>query len=1208
MTTTQRAGRLRFRANAEDLEERKVLSLISWTNQGQASDNFATDFGNNAATARQVVGVAIAEWESVIVNFNQMDGKNLINLTISANTSLQSAGAVTNVTSTYSDGKPKAATISIGRFASVSSTGVGTNWDLDSTLFSPAFLGSTTNAFASYSSSTAAGFGQTDLLQTVAHEVGHAMGFYANAQVDKYVTDTGVKDKTSYGTNSNGTVNYAGDYYVFNGPTGFSALLTSFNSTPNGVGQNSNGGEHFAAPGAQVAFNGKTYYGSDDLMNPLYQSGQRRLVSTDDVDVLRDAFGYTVQDPSSALGSFYSYVNPVTHTLTLTSRNDAASTDTFSIGTTSDGYITTTVGIGNPVPGTGYTTPYTRMFLASSVSNIVINTDAIGSSSSSIFVQATPANVTTTINAKGHDTAFLGNKANVQGILGQVSLVPGAYQTFLYINDAADSGIHNNITLADVPGQTKSGQITGLAPGTITYPYAGVYDVDLSTGTYTNTINVQAARTNRIDLEGHSAATTFKLGLNGSLSGITATPIISDTAGFGTLMIDDSNDAKSQTTTLVDAPGLVSSGQITGLAPATIIYQYAGLYDVYLKTGLGSNTVNVQDSRSNRVDLEGHSASTTVNIGLNGSLAGIIGGPVITNLAGGTALNIDDSTDTSDRNIAFTEYSFVPGYEYLSGLTAYSIEYQKGSLRSLSLVTGAGTPTGVTTVNASDFNTPTSLSFKSVKTNLNIQNVDFPTTITLGGVVNQVDINKASAATTINDVSSVGTTITTSLGDGTNNLILAPLTINGNGGSTHLIVSDAGINPHIPVSPIWNTLTTLNLNANSITRSGNVAGAQYEVINFQNLGYFGSLTVNPGLVFPTVVNVIGTSNAATTVNAGTATTGVDVGEGNTNGLGGGLALHDTSNNVTPITIDDSKDTAPRQIGLYSSASLSGNYEVTGLNSAGIYLDNSPKSLTVDTGQMATVSVHELAAFPLLINGNSSNTTLQGPDGFNTWSITGTGAGTFDTSEIFTGIRNLLGGAGNDTYYFIRAAGTVGGSIPGTLDGGAGRNALDYSNYNGAVLADLPAHTDTGVAGTAQNFQDVNGSASGDDILVGDGNSDRLTGGRGNNILIAGQGAARLIGGSGNNILIGGSTNIDLIPAALEAILSEWSRSDISYSVKVRHILNGGGLNGSTTLNASNVKSNGGGNSMIRNGTQDLFFGSTTKDSANPNPGDFFISI
>src|SRR5262245_40290981 len=59
------------RLHLEALEERSLLSTINWVNRGDASDNFASTFGPNAAAARAVVDAALDDWEQVITNFQQ---------------------------------------------------------------------------------------------------------------------------------------------------------------------------------------------------------------------------------------------------------------------------------------------------------------------------------------------------------------------------------------------------------------------------------------------------------------------------------------------------------------------------------------------------------------------------------------------------------------------------------------------------------------------------------------------------------------------------------------------------------------------------------------------------------------------------------------------------------------------------------------------------------------------------------------------------------------------------------------------------------------------------------------------------------------------------------------------------------------------------------------------------------------------------------
>ncbi len=111
---------------------------------------------------------------------------------------------------------------------------------------------------------------------------------------------------------------------------------------------------------------------------------------------------------------------------------------------------------------------------------------------------------------------------------------------------------------------------------------------------------------------------------------------------------------------------------------------------------------------------------------------------------------------------------------------------------------------------------------------------------------------------------------------------------------------------------------------------------------------------------------------------------------------------------------------------------------------------------------------------------------------------------------------------------------------------------------------------------------INASGStANNVLVGHGDKEVLTGGLGRDILIGGTGSATLNAGVGDDILIGGWTNYDIFTpgvstptyddklAALEAIMAEWGSAD-SYATRVNDLLNGGGLNGSNLLNTNTV--------------------------------------
>ncbi|HTK75114.1 MAG TPA: FG-GAP-like repeat-containing protein [Gemmataceae bacterium] len=110
---------------------------------------------------------------------------------------------------------------------------------------------------------------------------------------------------------------------------------------------------------------------------------------------------------------------------------------------------------------------------------------------------------------------------------------------------------------------------------------------------------------------------------------------------------------------------------------------------------------------------------------------------------------------------------------------------------------------------------------------------------------------------------------------------------------------------------------------------------------------------------------------------------------------------------------------------------------------------------------------------------------------------------------------------------------------------------------------------------------------GNDISRGGSGNDVIQGGAGRDLLIGGRGNDSLNGGAGDDILIGGRTNYDTNLGALSAVRLEWVRTDLAYSSRVSHVLNGGGKNGSYKLNASDV--------FIASVTSDLLTGSTGQD-------------
>ncbi|HJT30621.1 MAG TPA: PKD domain-containing protein, partial [Pirellulales bacterium] len=128
-------------------------------------------------------------------------------------------------------------------------------------------------------------------------------------------------------------------------------------------------------------------------------------------------------------------------------------------------------------------------------------------------------------------------------------------------------------------------------------------------------------------------------------------------------------------------------------------------------------------------------------------------------------------------------------------------------------------------------------------------------------------------------------------------------------------------------------------------------------------------------------------------------------------------------------------------------------------------------------------------------------------------------------------------------------------------------------------------------GTAgNNTLDARGSSA-NDVLVGGPGNDTLYGGKGRNLLIGGAGSDMLYAGGAGDILIAGTTAYDTDLTALDAIMAEWGRTDISYQQRIDDLLgtSSGGLNGSYLLNTSTVHDDGAVDHLYGGSGQDWYF-------------------
>jgi hypothetical protein len=394
------------------------------------------------------------------------------------------------------------------------------------------------------------------------------------------------------------------------------------------------------------------------------------------------------------------------------------SSDTLTLNT-SGSQLTVSFNLSAPVPGNGRGSSYSLSYPISSVHSIEIDTHGEGSNPvSAVDINATPAGVPTTVRTFGNDSVTLGN-GSVQGILGPVTLDPMADAATLTVDDSTDGATHGAIMLSNAG--TGFGQITGLAPSTISYRSAATSAVTVKTGTGSNTVDVRAAAS-ALTIDGDTLNPTVNIGsqapnLNGTLAAITAPVTVTNTSG-ATLNVDDSGDPTGQT-------GTVSGTQITGMglgAGGVINYNGGALQlsslTVHASTrgtngitvtgtpaanttlSVGAATVNVQ-ATSGALTIDGGGATDQVNVGsqapnLGGTLTGITGSITLTNTSL-TTLSLDDSGDPNFETGTITGTA-VTGLGMPSGV---AVNYT--GLYSLTVSTGSGgatvtaTSTSITT-------------------------------------------------------------------------------------------------------------------------------------------------------------------------------------------------------------------------------------------------------------------------------------------------------------------------------------------------------------------------------------------------------------------------------------------------------------------------------------------------------------------------------
>ena len=285
-----------------------------------------------------------------------------------------------------------------------------------------------------------------------------------------------------------------------------------------------------------------------------------------------------------------------------------------------------------------------------------------GTAGDTFQVRSTLANAPLTVDGGGGgDTFHLGNVSNSLDNLvasSPVTILGGAGSNTLNVNDQGDT----DSKFVTVTNAT----IAGVAPVTINYSATGTFgggiNLNCSQGTSTYLIqSTLAGGTTTVATQ--DGDDIFNVTNNGTLDDIAGNLAIQ--AGGGTqnnLILSDSADPDA------DSNVVITSSQISGLAPALISYSTTGSFiNVQLTAGMNNDVFSILSTSAavSGMIVDGDDGNDTFNVSSNaptntGNLDGIAG---LLELRGGNGANTivisDQNSSTANASVVVNDFSVV---------------------------------------------------------------------------------------------------------------------------------------------------------------------------------------------------------------------------------------------------------------------------------------------------------------------------------------------------------------------------------------------------------------------------------------------------------------------------------------------------------------------------------------------------------------------
>jgi hypothetical protein len=404
------------------------------------------------------------------------------------------------------------------------------------------------------------------------------------------------------------------------------------------------------------------------------------------------------------------------------------------------------------------------------------------------------------------------------------------------------------------------------------------------------------------------------LGLLGGVQNIQGDVTIENPVGSTAINVRDALDTTARQVTISDyftPPAFGDDdiyGQVSGLAPANINYEYADTRSITVQTGDGGDTVRVlaTGTLTNLVGTSQTHTNTDVTVGNGGRVQDIRG---TLNIEGPQSLNnvtVDDSADMTAQAFTLAVVAVHDAFDddgdpygAIIGLAPADIHYECADTQSLTVKTGDGGDT----VNVVATCVPTNLSLAPASANaVNVQ----ATTATL-------DVYSAAE-----DLAPNVDTINIGAGDPNNSVpggnldtATALVTVHGNPAVTDVNLLDQNAS-FVGVYTITNQSVTRLFGITGDARAG--ASTAFAGLNYSGLSSLtldsesAGNTVNIASTAAGTSTVIDNGNPAISGDSGSPAQGVNIGAGTLDNIAGPVTVN--GNNMdTEVALDDSESPA-----------------------------------------------------------------------------------------------------------------------------------------------------------------------------------------------------------------------------------------------------------------------------------------------------------